>query len=58
MILPDVDLGLLDEVGSAGNLTTDAQIAASALEHDAVVASNDADFARFPGVRWTNPLRD
>lgn len=51
-------LDLLVEVGSAGNLTTDAQIAASALEHNAVVASNDADFARFPGLRWTNPLRD
>ncbi|HMR13960.1 MAG TPA: PIN domain-containing protein [Arachnia sp.] len=50
-------LRLLDAVGAAGNLTTDAQIAAHALEQDAVVATNDADFARFPGVRTVNPLR-
>lgn len=47
---------LLRAVGAAGNLTTDAQIAALAIEHDAVVATNDTDFARFPGVRTVNPL--
>ncbi len=49
-------LELLDASGAAGNLTTDAEIAAHALERDAVVATNDADFARFPGVRTLNPL--
>lgn len=49
-------LGLLEEVGTAGNLVTDAQIAALAMEHDAIVSTNDADFARFPGLRTTNPL--
>jgi toxin-antitoxin system PIN domain toxin len=43
--------------GTAGNLTTDAHLAALALTHDAVLVSCDADFARFKGVRWENPLR-
>ncbi len=49
-------LDLLDSVGAAGNLTTDAEIAAHAVGRDAVVATNDADFTRFPGVRTVNPL--
>lgn len=48
---------LLEACGTAGNLTSDAQIAALALEHHAVVHTADADFSRFPGVRWRNPLR-
>lgn len=47
---------LLAQLGTAGNLTADVQIAAHALEHQAEVHSNDADFARFEGVRWLNPL--
>ncbi len=47
---------LLEHVGVAGNLTTDAHLAALAIEHQAELHSNDADFARFPGLRWTNPL--
>lgn len=47
---------LLRGVGTAGNLTTDAQIAALAIEHGATVYSNDTDFARFSEVRWVNPL--
>lgn len=50
-------LDLVRSVGAGGNLTTDAQIAAHALIVDGVVASNDADFTRFPGVRTINPLR-
>ena len=42
--------------GSSSNLVMDAHIAAVALEHDAEVHSRDADFARFPGLRWVNPL--
>jgi predicted nucleic acid-binding protein len=38
-------------------LVTDAHIAALALEHQGCVHSNDADFARFPGLRWINPLQ-
>ncbi len=47
--------GLLKSTGSGGNLTTDAHLAALALEHDAVVVSYDNDFQRFAGVRWTEP---
>ncbi len=47
---------LLEPLGSAGNLTADAHLAALALEHSAELCSADADFSRFPGVRWTNPL--
>lgn len=48
---------LLRELGTAANLTTDAQIAAFALEHQALLCSNDTDFARFSGLRWQNPLK-
>lgn len=48
--------GLLLGVGTAGNLTTGAQIAAYAIEHRAEVASNDSDFAKFPSLTWRNPL--
>lgn len=47
---------LLEPFGTAGNLTTDAHLAALAIEHGAELCSADADFSRFPGVRWTNPL--
>ena len=47
---------LLAPLGAAGNLTSDAHLAAVAMEHGAELCSCDADFARFPGVRWTNPL--
>lgn len=48
--------GFLEDLGTGGNFSTDAQIAALAVEHQAVVHSNDVDFARFSGLRWTNPL--
>ncbi len=48
---------LLSGTGTAGNLTTDAHLAALALSHDAVLVSSDTDFARFKGLRWENPLR-
>jgi toxin-antitoxin system PIN domain toxin len=47
---------LLEALGTAGNLTTDAHLAALAIEHQAELHSTDADFARFSGLRWTNPL--
>jgi hypothetical protein len=48
--------GLLHQAGTAGNLTMDAHLAALAIEHDGVVHSCDADFRRFPGLRFLNPL--
>lgn len=47
---------LLEPLGTAGNLTNDAHLAALAVEHGAELCSSDADFRRFPGVRWTDPL--
>ncbi|GMA20023.1 type II toxin-antitoxin system VapC family toxin [Arsenicicoccus piscis] len=40
-----------------GNMITDAHLAALALEHGTSVCSFDSDFARFDGLRWTNPAR-
>ena len=48
---------LLRGLGTAGNLTTDAHLAALAIEHQAELCSTDADFARFSGLRWSNPLK-
>jgi toxin-antitoxin system PIN domain toxin len=47
---------MLTTVGAAGNLTTDAHLAALAIEHQCELHTNDGDFARFPDVRWRNPL--
>lgn len=47
--------GLLIQTGTAGNLVSDAHLAALALEHDATVVSFDRDFGRFEGVRWRLP---
>lgn len=53
---PEILFGLLEKLGTAGNLTTDAHLAAIAIEHRAEIATTDTDFARFPGLRWFNPL--
>jgi uncharacterized protein len=47
---------LLTTTHVTGNLVPDAQLAALAIEHGLVVHTADTDFARFPGVRWHNPL--
>lgn len=47
---------LLSPLGTGGNLTSDAHLAALAIEHGAELCSCDSDFARFPGFRWRNPL--
>lgn len=52
----EVLFDMLRGLGTAGNLTTDAHLAALALEHQAELHSTDADFARFSGLRWVNPL--
>ena len=48
---------LLGQVGTAGNLTTDAHLAALAQEHGATVGTFDRDFQRFSDVRvdWLGP---
>lgn len=47
---------LLVPLGTGGNLTSDAHLAALAIEHGAELCSCDSDFARFAGLRWLNPL--
>ena len=48
----DILARLLLEAGTAGNLTSDAHIAAIAIEHNAEVLTFDKDFARFTGLRY------
>lgn len=47
---------LLRTSGAAGNLASDAHLAALAIEHGATICSADCDFRRFPGVEHVNPL--
>lgn len=49
---------LLQPLGTAGNLTSDAHLAALAIEHGATLYSADNDFSRFAGLSWVDPLRD
>lgn len=48
---------LLVETQAAGNLVTDAHLAALAMEYGCQLASSDADFSRFPKLKWVNPLK-
>jgi uncharacterized protein len=50
-------LSLVRDLRLTGPLVSDASLAALALEHGTGVWSTDADFARFPGLRWVDPLR-
>lgn len=43
---------LLIAAGTAGNLTTDAHLAALAIEHGATLSSYDTDFERFAGLSF------
>ncbi len=47
---------LVEPLGAAGNLTMDAHLATLAMEQGAELCSCDSDFARFPELRWRNPL--
>ena len=47
---------LLEAAGTGGNLVSDAQIAALALEYSAEIHTADTDFNRFKGITWSNPL--
>lgn len=53
-------LDILSEIMASsrapGRLTTDAHLAAMAIETQSELHSNDVDFTRFPGLRWRNPL--
>jgi len=47
---------LNEQIPITGQLVPDAQLAALAIEHGLEVQSADGDFARFPGLRWRNPI--
>jgi toxin-antitoxin system PIN domain toxin len=48
---------LIVDAQARGDLVTDAHLAALAIEHGATLCTTDRDFARFPGLRWQNPLQ-
>ncbi len=47
---------LVADAGTAGNLTSDAHLAALAIEHGFTIYSSDDDFRRFSGIDHVNPL--
>jgi toxin-antitoxin system PIN domain toxin len=47
---------MLSEGKALGNLVSDAHLAALAVEHNAILYSTDADFSRFRGLKWKNPV--
>ena len=48
--------GLMQSGQTTGPLVMDAAIAATAIEHGATLCTSDRDFARFPGLKWINPI--
>ncbi len=52
----DILRGLVREGQTTGPLVMDAVVAAIAVEHGATLCTTDRDFARFPGLKWMNPL--
>ena len=47
---------MIVEGQAPGPLISDAHLAALTVEYGGVLHTTDRDFARFPGLRWTNPL--
>lgn len=47
---------ILAKLGVAANITTDAHLAALAIENGATLYSTDNDFGRFEKLNWINPL--
>jgi hypothetical protein len=52
----DILADIMSSSRAPGRLTTDAHLAALAIETQAELHSNDVDLGRFPGLRWRNPL--
>jgi toxin-antitoxin system PIN domain toxin len=47
---------LCREANARGNLVPDAYLAALAIESGCEWVTTDRDYARFPGLRWRDPL--
>jgi toxin-antitoxin system PIN domain toxin len=47
---------MIIEGQAPGALVSDAHLAALTMEYGGVLHTTDRDFARFPSLRWTNPL--
>ncbi len=47
---------LLEATRATANLVPDAHLAAIAIQHGLTLCSADSDYARFPGLKWSNPL--
>ena len=54
----DILKELLTPLGTAAHLTSDAHLAALAIEYGARLFSTDNDFSRFPNLRWINPIEN
>lgn len=48
---------MLHAIGNRKHLVSDAHLAALAIENSLTLCTTDGDFARFPGLRWENPLQ-
>ena len=52
----DILFSLLKESHGSSSLTTDAHLAALAIEHNGSVCTNDKDFLRFKDLKVINPV--
>lgn len=52
----DQVMDLMTRSMGSGALVSDAALAAYAIQNRATLYSNDADFSRFAGLSWENPL--
>lgn len=50
-------MDLMAAAMATGPVLSDAILAAYAIENRACLYTNDADFSRFPGLEWENPLQ-
>jgi toxin-antitoxin system PIN domain toxin len=53
----EIFAGLVEAASARGKLVADAWLAAQVMEHACTLATCDADFARFPDLRWLHPLQ-
>jgi len=52
----DILTTLMRQGQTSGPLVMDAALAAIAIEHGATLYTTDRDFARFPDLKWIDPL--